>query len=206
MRRRHVLIVNRDAALLDGARALLQDERYNVSTTSFVPTTTSMIAALAPDVTVVDLALDEPELWAFVERLLTKSRLQTTPVIITAADLELLDQAQSIPRWAGDASSSSGRFAQPTWSTASTPWSAPLERGRRGPWVRCLAGRRLEAVADAGEGGDERSALGLRSQLGAQPAHPHPQVAHLVAELRAPDAAQQLPVQHHPPGVGCQLL
>jgi DNA-binding response OmpR family regulator len=62
MRRRHALIVNRDAALLDGARALLQDERYNVTTTSLVPTTTAMITALAPDIVVVDLALDEPVL------------------------------------------------------------------------------------------------------------------------------------------------
>jgi CheY-like chemotaxis protein len=104
MRRRHVLIINRDAALLDGARALLQDERYNVTTTSLVPRTAWMINALAPDVIVVDLAFDEPELWVFVEHLVTSSRLQVIPVIFTATDPALLERAQSMPHYAG------GRF------------------------------------------------------------------------------------------------
>ncbi|HEU0115985.1 MAG TPA: hypothetical protein VFQ80_14965, partial [Thermomicrobiales bacterium] len=105
MGRRHVLIINRDAALLDGARDLLQDERYNVTTTSLVPRTPWMIAALAPDVLVVDLALDEPELWRFVNRLLTTPRLQVIPVIFTATDPALLDRVQEMPHVAG------GQFA-----------------------------------------------------------------------------------------------
>jgi CheY-like chemotaxis protein len=104
MHRRHVLIINRDAALLDGARALLQDERYNVTTTSLVPRTGWMIHALAPDVIVVDLALDEPELWQFVGRLLGEPRLQVIPVIFTAVDPALLARAQALPHQLG------GRF------------------------------------------------------------------------------------------------
>jgi CheY-like chemotaxis protein len=104
MRRRHVLIVNRDAALLDGARALLQDERYNVTTTSLVPNTSPMITALAPDVIVVDLALDEPELWAFVENLASMFSLSKIPVIFTAADAALLDRAHALEHRGG------GRF------------------------------------------------------------------------------------------------
>ena len=114
MRRRHVLIINRDAALLDGARALLQDERYNVTTTSLVPRTTWMINALAPDAIVVDLALDEPELWAFVKQLVTVPRLQGIPVIFTATDPELLDRAQALPHYAGGDSSSSSPFGRRT--------------------------------------------------------------------------------------------
>jgi CheY-like chemotaxis protein len=101
MRRRHVLIINRDAALLDGARALLQDERYNVTTTSLVPRTAWMIEALAPDVIVVDLALDEPELWRFVDHLLTAPRLKLIPVIFTASDPDMLERAQTLPHLAG---------------------------------------------------------------------------------------------------------
>lgn len=104
MRRRHVLIINRDAALLDGARALLQDERYNVTTTSLVsrtPWTPWMIRTLAPAVIVVDLAFDEPELWAFVKRLITAQRLEVIPVIFTAADPALLDRVQAIPHRGG---------------------------------------------------------------------------------------------------------
>jgi CheY-like chemotaxis protein len=104
MRRRHVLIINRDAALLEGTRALLQDERYNVTTTSLVPNTSSMITVLAPDVVVVDLALDEPELWTFVERLATVPRLRKIPVIFTATDPALLERAQRIEHYGG------GRF------------------------------------------------------------------------------------------------
>ncbi|MFN8661926.1 MAG: hypothetical protein U0075_08545 [Thermomicrobiales bacterium] len=104
MRRRHVLIINRDAALLEGTRALLQDERYNVTTTSLVPTTTAMITALAPDVLVVDLALDEPELWRFVERLASAPWLRKIPVIFTAADPAMLQRANRIEHQGG------GRF------------------------------------------------------------------------------------------------
>lgn len=103
MRRRHVLI-NRDAALLEGTRALLQDERYNVTTTSLVPTTTAMITALAPDVLVEDLALDEPELWRFVERLASAPWLRKIPVIFTAADPAMLQRANRIEHQGG------GRF------------------------------------------------------------------------------------------------
>ncbi|HEU0116129.1 MAG TPA: response regulator [Thermomicrobiales bacterium] len=105
MGRRHVLIINRDAALLDGARALLQDERYNVTTTSLVPRTPFMIAALAPDAIVVDLALDEPELWDFVDRLMMRPPLRHIPIIFTAADPALLERAQALPHFAG------GQFA-----------------------------------------------------------------------------------------------
>jgi CheY-like chemotaxis protein len=104
MRRRHVLIVNRDEALLDGARALLQDERYNVTATSLMPRTTAMITVLAPDAIVIDLALDEPELWTFVERVVTAPGLRRIPIIFTAADPELLKRVQKIEHYAG------GRF------------------------------------------------------------------------------------------------
>ncbi len=101
MLRRHVLIINRDAALLDGARALLQDELYNVTTTSLVPRTPWMIQALQPDLIVVDLAFDEPVLWKFVENLVTAPHTQNIPLIFTSADPDLLERAQRIPRLMG---------------------------------------------------------------------------------------------------------
>jgi CheY-like chemotaxis protein len=104
MRRHHVLIINRDAELLDGARALLQDEHYNVTTTSLVPRTTEMIRGLRPDVIVMDLALDEPELWVFVERLTNHEGLRKIPIVFTATDPALLERVQTADRYPG------GRF------------------------------------------------------------------------------------------------
>ncbi|HEX2348902.1 MAG TPA: hypothetical protein VHI51_10765, partial [Ktedonobacterales bacterium] len=46
--RQHIFAVNHDPEFLDVMRMLLQDERYNVTTTNYVPRTWEQIAALQP--------------------------------------------------------------------------------------------------------------------------------------------------------------
>lgn len=56
MLRPHLFAINHDPELLDLLRILFQREDLNVTTTNFVPATFDQIAALAPDVRLVDLA------------------------------------------------------------------------------------------------------------------------------------------------------
>ena len=67
--RRHILLVNRDPALLEVVRVLLQEERYNVTTTNAVPLTFALIAAARPALLVVDLAIAERSGWDLLVRL-----------------------------------------------------------------------------------------------------------------------------------------
>ena len=48
MARQHIFAVNGSPDFLDLLRELLQDERYNVTTTNFVPATFAQIDALQP--------------------------------------------------------------------------------------------------------------------------------------------------------------
>jgi CheY-like chemotaxis protein len=57
MRRQHVFAVNGAAELLDVIRTILEDERYNVTTTNFVPETFDLVATLRPALLIVDLAV-----------------------------------------------------------------------------------------------------------------------------------------------------
>jgi CheY-like chemotaxis protein len=55
MQRQHIFVVNGSAAFLDVVRELLQDERYNVTTTNFVPQTFKQIEISRPSLLIVDL-------------------------------------------------------------------------------------------------------------------------------------------------------
>ena len=57
MRRQHVFVVNGSPHILNLLRKLLQDERYNVTATNFVPQTCDQIAALHPSLLSIDLAV-----------------------------------------------------------------------------------------------------------------------------------------------------
>jgi CheY-like chemotaxis protein len=95
MGRRHVLVVNRAPEFLHVVGALLQDERYNVTTTTHVPRTFDLIAALAPDLLLVDLTVGERAGWALLERLHAAAATRGIPVIVTAADPALLARAHA---------------------------------------------------------------------------------------------------------------
>lgn len=90
MEYQHVLMVNRDPVLLDLARALLQEERYNVTTTNAVPLTFALIAAARPALIIIDLTITESSGWDLLIRLHAEAVTAAIPVIITASDARLL--------------------------------------------------------------------------------------------------------------------
>jgi CheY-like chemotaxis protein len=95
MGRRHVLVVNRAPEFLHLVGALLQDERYNVTTTNHVSRTFDLIAALGPDLLLVDLTVGERAGWALLERLHAAAATRGIPVIVSAADPALLARARA---------------------------------------------------------------------------------------------------------------
>lgn len=97
MSRRHVLLVNSDPAFLDLAHTLLQEARYNVTTTNAVPLTFALIAAGHPTLLIVDLALAEQNGWELLVRLHAEAVTTAIPVISTARDARLLDHAARYP-------------------------------------------------------------------------------------------------------------
>ena len=103
MGRKHVFAVNGSPAFLDVVRQLLQDERYNVTTTNYVPHTFDQIASLAPDLLLVDLATGRRAGWELLERLHAAAATRRVPVLITSTDPHLLAEAEATAaRYGGD--------------------------------------------------------------------------------------------------------
>jgi DNA-binding response OmpR family regulator len=101
--RKHVFAVNGSPAFLGVVRELLQDERYNVTTTNYVPHTFDQIAALAPDLLVVDLAAGHRSGWRLLERLHAAAATRRIPVLVTSTDPHLLAEAEALAaRYGGD--------------------------------------------------------------------------------------------------------
>jgi CheY-like chemotaxis protein len=90
MRRRHVFAVNGHSEFLDAVRALLEEERYNVTTTNFVPRTFDQIAALDPDLLIVDLAVGLQAGWELLERLTLEAQTHDIPVIVVSTNPKYL--------------------------------------------------------------------------------------------------------------------
>ncbi|MEA2530872.1 MAG: hypothetical protein QOG89_2516, partial [Thermomicrobiales bacterium] len=80
MARKHVFVVDSAGAFLSLARDLLQDEAYNVTTTNYVPRTFDQIAALGPDLLVVDLAVGQRAGWDLLEQLQAGALTHDIPV------------------------------------------------------------------------------------------------------------------------------
>ena len=105
MGRKHVFVVNGSPAFLDVVRELLQDERYNVTTTNYVPHTFDQIASLAPDLLLVDLATGRRAGWELLERLHAEAATRRVPVLVTSTDPHLLVEAEATAaRYGGTAS------------------------------------------------------------------------------------------------------
>ena len=94
MGRKHVFVVNSSPEFLDFVRELLQDEDYNVTTTNFVPRTFEQIAALAPDLLIVDLVAGLQAGWDLLERLQAEAATRGIPVIVTSTDPRLVGRAE----------------------------------------------------------------------------------------------------------------
>ena len=97
MGRKHVFVVNGAPEFLGLMRELLQDEAFNVTTTNYIPETFDGIAALAPDLVVVDLVVGQRAGWELLERLQEAASTRGLPVIITSTDRRLLDRARADP-------------------------------------------------------------------------------------------------------------
>ncbi|MBI3967629.1 MAG: response regulator transcription factor [Chloroflexi bacterium] len=105
MGRQHIFCVNSDPPFLDLLRELLQDERYNVTTTNFVPQTFDQIASLQPALLIVDLVVFQQAGWDLLERLRADATTHRIPVIITSTNPPLLKRAQADPARYGGPSS-----------------------------------------------------------------------------------------------------
>jgi CheY-like chemotaxis protein len=105
MRRQHVFVVNGSVEFLDVVRELLQEERYNVTTTNFVPRTFHHIETARPSVLVVDLCHGEQAGWDLLAALRQEAATRQIPVILISTSERLLERAEAEhARWGGDRS------------------------------------------------------------------------------------------------------
>lgn len=95
MARKHIFAVNGSPEFLDLLRQLLQEERYNVTTTNFVPRTFEQIEALSPDLLIVDIAVGQAAGWDLLEQLHQRAFTEGIPVVVTSTDPNLLEKAQA---------------------------------------------------------------------------------------------------------------
>lgn len=97
MDRQHIFVVNGAVEFLDVLRELLQEERYNVTTTNFVPNTYDQIAALQPDLLMIDLAIGVRAGWDLLEQLAHETVTQDIPVIVFSTSQHILEEVQTDP-------------------------------------------------------------------------------------------------------------
>jgi CheY-like chemotaxis protein len=95
MHRKHILAVNGASAFLDFVRVLFEQENYNVTTTNFVPRTDVMIAALQPDLVIVDIVLGHQLGWDLLESLHHEVVTRDIPLLLTSTDPRMLARAQA---------------------------------------------------------------------------------------------------------------
>lgn len=102
--RKHVFVINAEPEFLNLMRKLFQSERYNVTTTNFVPNSFGQIEGLQPDVLVIDLAQGHQAGWDLLERLHREASTAGIPVLIVSIDDDLLARARrQIERYGGNA-------------------------------------------------------------------------------------------------------
>lgn len=96
-KRQHIFAVNGAPDFLDFVRELLQEERYNVTTTNYVPETFAQIAALQPSLIIMDLAVGIQAGWELLERLAKDAGVRDIPVIVISTNPEYLKTVDSDP-------------------------------------------------------------------------------------------------------------
>jgi DNA-binding response OmpR family regulator len=100
--RKHVFVVNGSPDFLNMMRELLQDERYNVTTTNFVPSIADMIVAAAPDAVVVDLIAHQLSGWDLLGSLRASDLPSHVPILIVSTSEPALEKARQDPALSGD--------------------------------------------------------------------------------------------------------
>ena len=96
MDRQHIFAINGAPEFLNLLRELLQEERYNVTTTNFVPTTFDQIEAMRPDLLIVDLVAGEQAGWTLLEQVQAEAETRGVPVIVFSTSSALLDRARAL--------------------------------------------------------------------------------------------------------------
>lgn len=92
-RRKHIVMVDSSQVFLEIIEQLLEEERYGVTTSNYVPEIFTQIALLNPDLIIVDLVITEKAGWELLEKLELESLTRNIPVIVTSTDKLLLDRA-----------------------------------------------------------------------------------------------------------------
>lgn len=95
MQRQQIFVINGAPEFLDIVRELLQDERYNVTTTNFVPRTFEQITGLPPQLLIVELAFGEDAGWDLLAQLRRGAATNAIPVVLVSTQLKLLEQART---------------------------------------------------------------------------------------------------------------
>jgi CheY-like chemotaxis protein len=97
MARQHIFVVNGSPEFLDIVRELLQEERYNVTTTNYVPETFALIEALNPALVILDLAVGFHAGWDLLEQLASEVRLHAIPTVVMSIESRYLNAVQADP-------------------------------------------------------------------------------------------------------------
>jgi len=95
MDRPHICVINGAASFLNLMRDLLEDENFNVTTTNYVPTSYVQIAALQPDVLILDLAIGQQAGWELLEKLHAEAATTRIPIIVVSTQPEYLLRARA---------------------------------------------------------------------------------------------------------------
>jgi DNA-binding response OmpR family regulator len=93
--RKHIFVINGAPEFLNLMRELFQDERYNVTTTNFVPNSFDQIIALEPDAVIIDIVVGQQAGWELLERLHGQAATTGIPVVVVSTSPQLLERAQT---------------------------------------------------------------------------------------------------------------
>ncbi|HEY8601404.1 MAG TPA: response regulator [Thermomicrobiales bacterium] len=93
--RQHIFVVNGDPDFLNTMRSLLQDERFNVTTTNYVPQTFNQIAELQPALLLVHLVIGERAGWDILKRMQDEAVTHEIPVVAASPDAKFLERAHA---------------------------------------------------------------------------------------------------------------
>ena len=100
--RKHVFVINSAPEFLHLMRKLFQSERYNVTTTNFVPNSFGQIAGAQPDALIIDLAQGNQAGWDLLERLHREASTAGIPVLVVSIDDDLIERARrQVDRFGG---------------------------------------------------------------------------------------------------------
>ena len=101
--RLHIFVVNNTPMILDLVRALLEQERYRITTTNFLPQTFDEIAALQPSLLIIDLSLGEQVGWQLLAGLRQEASTRGIPVLVFSTAPRFLEEAAANQAvWGGD--------------------------------------------------------------------------------------------------------